>query len=299
MRLIHLTDPHLSTLEGVNLSSLLGKRLSGYLSWQKNRRHQFLPEVLECLVAAVRAENADQILLTGDLVQIGLAAEITQAAEWLAALESPEKVMLVPGNHDIYTGGSAGTVFKSWSEYLFQSATPAVSAGVADQYPVVRRLGKFNLIGLTTACATPVFMASGKLGREQLQRLETLLQQAAREGQMVVLLIHHPPLPGMAHWRKALADAGALEAVLRQHPPVMIFYGHMHHNREQQWGETRMYCTAAASSSSDASYRVIDIEEQDDRWSFRMSLKTLDVENTGEAGFVTIDEQSWQLAKAP
>jgi len=60
-----------------------------------------------------------------------------------------------------------------------------------------------------------------------------------------------------------------------------------------------MFCTAAASSCSDASYRVIDITERADRWSFHMSLKTLDIENTGEPGFVTIDEQSWELEKAP
>jgi 3',5'-cyclic AMP phosphodiesterase CpdA len=299
VRLIHLTDPHLSTLTGVKLSSLLGKRLSGYLSWRQNRRNLYLPAVLARLVAAVRAENADQILLTGDLVHIGLETEITQAAEWLAALDSPDKVMLVPGNHDIYAAGSAGLVFQSWSEYLFQSVTPAAPAGVTDQYPVVRRLGKINLIGLTTACVTPVFMASGKLGREQLKRLARLLQQAAREGQMVALLIHHPPLPGMTHWRRALTDAAALEAVLKPHPPAMIFYGHLHHNHEQQWGNSRIYCTAAASSSSDASYRVIDIEDRDDHWSVRMALKTLDVEHAGEPGIVTLDEQSWELEKVP
>jgi hypothetical protein len=116
---------------------------------------------------------------------------------------------------------------------------------------------------------------------------------------MVVLLIHHPPLPGMTDWRRALADAGALEAVLKSHPPALIFYGHLHHNHTQQWGATRLFCTAAASSSSDACYRVVDITDRAGRWSFHMSLKTLDVDRAGEAGFVAIDEQSWELEKAP
>jgi Icc-related predicted phosphoesterase len=128
--------------------------------------------------------------------------------------------------------------------------------------------------------------------------LDVLLRQAAAEGQVVVLLIHHPPLPGMTYWRKALTDAAALESVLEHHPPALIFYGHLHHNHEQQWGETRIYCTASASSVSDASYRVIDIEEGDDCWVFRMSLKTLDVEAAGDLGLITIDEQSWQIKKA-
>ncbi|HEY5776051.1 MAG TPA: metallophosphoesterase, partial [Xanthomonadales bacterium] len=123
MRLIHLADPHLSSLEGVSLSSLVGKRMSGYLSWRKNRRKHYLPAVLDRLVDAVRAENADQILLTGDLVHIGLESEIAQATQWLHALASPERVMLVPGNHDIYAGGSVDAVFGAWSDYLFPSGS--------------------------------------------------------------------------------------------------------------------------------------------------------------------------------
>lgn len=140
-------------------------------------------------------------------------------------------------------------------------------------------------------------MASGKLGEEQLQRLGKLLKQATVEGQTVVLLIHHPPLPGMTDWRKGLADAGELQAVLERHPPALIFYGHLHHNHEQQWGDARIYCTAAASSVSDASYRVIDIEEEDGSLGFRMCLKSVAIKASEELEFVMIDEQQWRLLK--
>ena len=297
MRLVHLTDPHLSTLDGEKLLSLRGKRWSGYLSWRKNRRNHFLPAVLNNLVDAVRAENADQILLTGDLVHIGLGSEITQAADWLTTLGSAGKVMLVPGNHDIYSKGSAEAVLQTWSDYMFQPAHGSETEQLTGQFPVVRKLGKLSLIGVSTGCVTPVFMATGKLGNEQLERLSELLQQAASEGQMVALLIHHPPLPGMTIWRKALVDAAALEAVLKQYPPSLIFYGHLHYNRDQQWGDTRIYCTAAASSVSDASYRVIDIDDGDNYRSFRMNLKSLSIESGAKPAFVTIDEQSWQVPK--
>jgi 3',5'-cyclic AMP phosphodiesterase CpdA len=230
-------------------------------------------------------------------VQIGLGSEIVQATQWLNTLARPEQLMLVPGNHDIYAGGSADAVFRAWSDYLFQSDTCAGSTASADQFPVVRKLGKISLIGLSTACVTPLFMASGKLGNEQLQKLDTLLQRATAQGQVVVVLIHHPPLPGMTKWRKALADAAALQDVLKHHPPALIFYGHLHHNHELHWGDTRIYCTASASSVSDASYRVIDIEEGDDCWVFRMRLKTLGNLAAGDSEFVTIDEQSWQIRK--
>jgi len=298
MRLIHVTDPHLSSLDDEKFSSLSGKRRSGYLSWRKNRRKQYLPSVLDKLSGAVRAEKPDQVLCTGDLVHIGLATEIAQATEWLTSFAPAEQLMLVPGNHDIYAGGSAETVFEAWSDYLFQTVQPPGPGGVTGQFPTVRKLGRINLIGLSTACVTPIFMATGKLGNEQLRRLGALLQRAAAEEQMVVLLIHHPPLPGMTKWRKALKDAAALETVLRQYPPALIFYGHLHHNLEQTWGDTRIYCTAAASSVSDASYRVMDIEDRGNYWVFEASLKTVSIENgVDEPGFVTIDKQSWRLPK--
>jgi len=298
MRLVHLTDPHLSSLDDVGFSELLGKRLSGYLSWRKNRSKHFLPAVLERLVSAVTAENADQILLTGDLVQIGLESEIRQAADWLTVLSPPEKVMLVPGNHDVYARGSAATVSRFWSDYLFQTAAPDQDGNLADRYPVVRRLGKIDLIGLSAACVTPVFMATGSLGNDQLNRLEILLRKSMDDGRMAVLLIHHPPLPGLSSRRKALTDDGAVEDVLNRYPPALVFYGHLHRNQELQLGETRVYCTAAASSVSDASYRVVDIAESGDGWSFSMQLKTLDLDNDGEPEFVTIDEQSWESGPA-
>jgi len=286
IRLVHVTDPHLSSLEGVRMTGLRGKRWSGYLSWQKNRRKKYLPAVLEKLTTAVRAERADQVLLTGDLVHIGLETEIEQAARWLSTLGPPEQVMLVPGNHDSYAKDSAGRFEALWRDYL----SPGETQG-SKGFPVVRRLGGLDLIGLSTACVTPVFMASGELGATQLAQTETLLAQAVGEKRPVVLLIHHPPLPGMTSARKGLKDVEELQVILERFPPLLLFHGHLHHNREYLWGESRIYCTAAASSASDASYRVIDIEDR----MVRMALKSITMDDQGELTFATVDEQAWQI----
>ena len=290
MRLIHLTDPHLSNLDGLELSTLRGKRWSGYASWRNNRQKKYLPGVLEKLTTAVKAENADQILLTGDLVQIGLQSEITQAAEWLGSLGSADRVMLVPGNHDVYARGSAAAIYDCWADYLFQGGQPG-------HFPVMRKLGKLSLIGLSTACVSPLFMATGKLDTDQLEELARLLESADQEQQLICLLIHHPPLPQMTKWRKALANAQDLQDILERFPPPLIFHGHLHHNREQQWGGSRIFCTAAASSVNDASYRVIDIEDKDECWSLRMALKSVAIDSAGELEFLTVDEQSWFVSK--
>lgn len=302
MRLIHLTDPHLSDLDGVKFTQLRGKRWSGFASWHKNRRKKYLPVVLEQLCKAVAAENADQILVTGDLVQIGMTREIQMAADWLRSLGSPETVMLVPGNHDVYARGSKADVERLWGEYLFpaEKGTDNEISGQAgdttdQQWPVVRQLGPLTLIGLSSATVSPVFMASGKLDQKQLQALPALLNQARASGRLVAVLIHHPPLPGMTGFRKSLLNAAELESILAAEPPDLMFYGHLHRNRETLWRDARIYCTAAASSVADAAYRVIDIDEAGDRFVMNMQLKAIDVGATDSPGFVTIDENSWEL----
>lgn len=294
MRLIHLTDPHLSHLEGVRFTQMRGKRWSGFASWHKNRRQKYLPQVLQQLCNAIKAENADQILLTGDLIQIGLDSEIQQAADWLALLGTPEQVMLVPGNHDIYASGSEAQVNRLWGAYMFAGRYAAATRDADQtQWPSVRKIGPLTVIGLSSAVVTPVFMATGKLDDVQLAALPALLKQARDEGQLLAVLIHHPPLPGMSGWRKSLLNAARLQNILTDQPPDLLFYGHMHDNREMQWQGARLYCTAAASSEQNAAYRVIDIEDRGRHYQLQMRLKGI-----GADGLVELDNKSWEVHKA-
>ncbi len=292
MRLVHLTDLHLSSLEKVRLLTLWGKRWSGYGAWWKNPARKYLQRMLHTTLTAVQAENADQILVTGDLLQIGLESEMAQAAQWLRRLGPEERVMLIPGNHDIYTRKSAVQITHAWRDYLFHGAAGGGRAG----FPVTRELDNLCLIGLNSARATPIFLAYGRLGDRQLSRLETLLRKAAHARRAVVLLIHHPPLPGMTKWRVALRDAAELQAVLATYPPLLVLHGHMHRNREQCWGDTRIFCTASASSSKDGSYRVFDIQRRGEHWQIDMRLRSVAGEKA--LAFTTVDEQHWQVPVA-
>jgi 3',5'-cyclic AMP phosphodiesterase CpdA len=320
MRLIHITDPHLSHLQGVQWTQLRGKRWSGFASWIKNRRKKHLPAVLAQLCDAVKSENADQILVTGDLVQIGLDSEIQQAAEWLRALGTPDQVMLVPGNHDVYAKGSETRLNQMWGDFMFAAQQQGQDA--PQYWPTLRKQGPLTLIGLSTASVSPLFMATGRLGGRQLQALPVLLKQAREAGQLVAVLIHHPPLPGMTGWRKSLLDNTELQNILADQPPDLLFYGHLHHNRETLLHDARLYCTASASNVQNASYRVIDIQDAGDHFQLQMTLKGIgsshgDDDQTGAvlvndnvgndsasvgkdnsgAAFVTLDSNSWVIKK--
>ena len=62
----------------------------------------------------------------------------------------------------------------------------------ATPFPFLRRRGPLALIGVSSAVPTPPLMATGWLGRAQLDALERMLAQLAAEHAFRVLLVHHP-----------------------------------------------------------------------------------------------------------
>ncbi len=295
MRLIHITDPHLSTLTAQSFGALSIKRRSGYLSWTRKRHFIHLRETLQQLVTAVSVESADQIILTGDLVQIGLEDEIRQVSGWLAELAPAQQIFFVPGNHDVYAKDSWTALRKHWGSVLAPMAAGAQDTSQSS-YPLLRDIGSIRLIGASSACVTPLFSARGALGPDQLARLAKALREAREQGRLPCLAIHHPPLPGMAPWRKALREVKALKEMISAFQPALVWCGHLHHNRELMERDSRIFCTTSASLVQSASYRVFDIgqimEGGRPAWSIHMQLKSC---TPGTDGFHTVSEQRWNF----
>ncbi len=224
VELAHITDPHLP-LAGARPAELLGKRVLGWLSWTLRRRHVHRREALDAIVADIRrqAENP-HIVITGDLVNVSTRAEFAAARQWLERLATPENLTLIPGNHDFYVAAAAraaGGLLAPWMGGA-NIATPA-------SFPFVRYVGNVALIGLNSAYPAPWREASGRLGGEQLRRLEEILRQCERKGFCRVVLVHHPPLPALnTKPRKALKDADALARTLATAGAELVLFGHTH-----------------------------------------------------------------------
>src|ERR1700741_4040482 len=77
--LAHLSDPHLAPLPAPTLRELIGKRATGCLHGTRTRPKIPRREVLDPLVADLRAHRPDHIAVTGDLVNIALEAEFAPA----------------------------------------------------------------------------------------------------------------------------------------------------------------------------------------------------------------------------
>lgn len=226
--LAHLSDPHLGPLPRAGAHHFIGKRLLGYLNWYR-RRGVHRPEALDAIVTDLHAQAPDHIGVTGDLVNLALPAEFGHALAWLRGLGDPADVSVVPGNHDAYVPLWRAQGVRLWSDFMRSSAAGAAFAATGEaRFPYMRVFGPVALIGVSSARPTAPFVAAGRVGRAQLARLNRLLAAAGAAGLIRVMLIHHPPLPGMADWRRGLHDARALADVLKARGAELVLHGHLH-----------------------------------------------------------------------
>ncbi len=210
------------------MRDLLGKRLFGYLSWRLRRNRVHRQEVLAALRRDLLAIEPDHIAITGDLVNIALPAEFDQAAAWLRALGPPERISVIPGNHEAYARIDRGRSLARWADYLASDPGSAAGSDGGCGFPYLRRRGPLALVGLSTAVATPPGYATGRLGRPQLEALDRLLAGLAQAGCCRVILLHHPPLAVAGGRRRRLIDAAAFLGVVRRHGAELILHGHEH-----------------------------------------------------------------------
>jgi 3',5'-cyclic AMP phosphodiesterase CpdA len=221
--LAHLSDPHIGPIPTPRLRDVVNKRGLGLINWYRKRHRHHHDDVLDAIVRDMHAHAPGHIAVTGDLVNISLDTEFARAARWLERVGAPQDVTLVPGNHDAYIRRAAGSATQHWGDYMRGDDGAA--------FPFVRRRGPLAIVGLTTSLPTGPFMATGRLGGEQLARLGEILLALAREPVIRVVLIHHPPIPSRGHYMKRLIDAPMLRALIAEHGAELLLHGHNHEHQ--------------------------------------------------------------------
>jgi len=136
---------------------------------------------------------------------------------------APERVTVVPGNHDAYARATQGRFAEMCGDYL--RGDGALTAHPIT-FPFVRRRGQLALIGVSSAVPTRPFMATGWLGQAQRDALDGILSQLSSEPAFRVLLIHHPLRSDSRH--KRLTDSDELLALLKRYGVELILHGHDH-----------------------------------------------------------------------
>ena len=233
--LAHLSDPHMADHHNIGLFDLLNKRLFGYLKWRLQRRSKHHGDVLASLIHDLRANQPDHIVVTGDLTHLGLPAEFLNAKETLEKLGKPSQVTVIPGNHDAYVGSDWDRNLAHWVDYIASDEldiTDDMMISSRTLFPSLRIRGPIALIGVSTAQPCSTFLAVGSVGKGQLQKFKKILIEAAQMNLFRVVLIHHPPVPGIVSWRKRLTDANAFRAIIQDYGADLILHGHAHRHSQ-------------------------------------------------------------------
>lgn len=223
----HLSDPHLGPIPEARVSELLGKRFFGMMNWIGARRRNFGASTLAPLQTDLLAQKADHIAVTGDLVNVSLPAEFDTGATFLTSLGAPDRVSVVPGNHDAYVHSALAYHLEHWAPFLSGDNTHPDTPLDRGSFPFVRRRGPVAIVGVSTAIPTAIFLASGAAGRAQLERLEGLLVGLKQEGLFRAVMIHHPPA-GERPFHRDLRDAKAVQKVIARAGAELILHGHDH-----------------------------------------------------------------------
>jgi 3',5'-cyclic AMP phosphodiesterase CpdA len=272
-------------MDAITPRDLLGKRLFGYLRWKLHRAAGHGEGVLSALHADLAKTKPAHIAVTGDLTHLSLSAEFKKARQWLQSLGSPSQVTVIPGNHDTYVNTDWHKTMAHWTEYMLSDTLRDDDHNVENMdriFPCLRIRGRVAIIGVCTAQPSAPHLAVGSIGAIQLQRLENILSQTARQEYFRVLLIHHPPASGTVSWRKRLTDAPALQALLARIGAELILHGHAH-RAHQSYLKTPSGSVATMGAPSitaldrdperRARYCLYHISPAGDDWNIRFQVR--------------------------
>jgi 3',5'-cyclic AMP phosphodiesterase CpdA len=234
--LAHLSDAHLSNLrKRLVLRNFSGKRVVGGFSWFLKRRHRHLQMVADAVRADILAARPDHVALTGDLVNIAAWNEFPEAAHWVKGFGPPDRLTFVPGNHDAYVPVPWASGLAHLAPWMMPDKATSNDDTIA--FPFLRLRRNIALLGLNSGTPQRYHLAGGTLGEAQRRDAGHLLQQLGEQGFFRIVMIHHPPLPGLSIRRKALTDAEETQAMLKESGCELVLHGH-NHTSTLHWLET-------------------------------------------------------------
>jgi 3',5'-cyclic AMP phosphodiesterase CpdA len=286
LTLAHLSDVHLGPLpQGAAWKNFALKRIVGTLSWKLRRQKLHDPAIAEALVEDIKAATPDHVAVTGDLVNVSAYAEFPRGARWLQDFGDPSWISFVPGNHDAYVPVRWEQGLGHLAPYMTgdMAAAPAQSlTHIASIFPYVRLRRNMAMIGLSSAAPQSLTRAAGALGPKQLEALSKLLRELKAKGYYRAVMIHHPPLPGLAPPRKALDDAAQLRDVLRDEGAELVLHGHNHRQMlnvlEGREGKIPIVGVPSASLNGNnhhepAAWNLYEINRIQGKWATQVSIR--------------------------
>jgi 3',5'-cyclic AMP phosphodiesterase CpdA len=195
-------------------------------------------------------------VVSGDLTESGTPEQFEVLAEALhEARVAPERITLVPGNHDAYTSPDA------WARAI-EGPLSAYRATAAEAPGKVVETGGLALLPLDMAFHQPIVRSAGLVTDDALDVLERRLSDALARRMPTIIVQHHPPYAHTVaawQWIDGLIGAARLTAMLARYADVHVLHGHLHKavDRAIDTVRTRIFgAPALVEDADDAPPRV-------------------------------------------
>lgn len=222
LRIAHVSDVHMLARPGGSGAVGLARRFVslGRPLDVADRARRFLDALTNA-----RKTRADHVVVSGDLTELGDDAEYEQLAEVLdqSGIE-PDRVTLVPGNHDAYASRDAWRLalegpLAKWAP------TSATSAG-----KLVDR-GDVCFLPIDATVHQAVTRSAGELTDATAEAIDRRLDDPGLAAKAIVVVAHHPPYgegPRFWQWIDAMRGGARLLASLARRHNVYVLHGHLH-----------------------------------------------------------------------
>ncbi len=266
------------------------KRAIGVTNWRINRHRTHSTAIADAIARDIAGHSPDHVALTGDIVNVAARAEFPAAARWLEEFGDPKWISFVPGNHDTYVRCDWSHGLEHLAPYMqgdmrvkLTQSTPQITT----PFPYVRLRRNIALIGISTAVPQPLHSAAGIVGPAQLESLAQLLSDLRERGYARIVMLHHPPLPGLASKRRGLIDAPALRDILVDQGAELVLHGHNHEHMmnslNSRFGMVHVFGVPSASLIQSkhhplAAWNLYRIQRQGGKWLMNITTRSLDAE---------------------
>jgi 3',5'-cyclic AMP phosphodiesterase CpdA len=220
--------------------------------------------IIENITAQKQPAQDYIIIITGDIVENALNSEhIDEAVDAIELLKNlGYTVLVIPGNHDYGTGCRANNKFvEIFKEKYYKS--------IDITYPKLDIIDEMAFIGLDSTAEElhwyDRFLSEGELGRDQLKRLNKMLQDPQLSSLKKIIYLHHHPF-NFRFWMQ-LKDKKGLKEIIKNKVDALLF-GHYHNifdiaakNFNGTWGIPRCYNSGSSThkNGNGGFHRVIDL----------------------------------------
>jgi Icc protein len=210
-------------------------------------------------LAAAVAGGATHFVISGDLTEIGSDAQFDAFAATLHDSGiTPERVTLVPGNHDAYTREDG------WRRAL-EGPLRAFKASSAQGPGTVVDRGDVVFLPVDSSCYQSIARSGGRVTDEAATAIAAHLEDPAMRNKAIVLVQHHPPYAhklGAWNWIDGLQGSARLVEALMKRANVHLLHGHLHRAIDRLLGESRVFGASAVVDDGPAPrVRYYDVKD--------------------------------------